>query len=226
MVYENIRPAVFLSRPNRFIAQIEIEGKQQICHVKNTGRCRELLVPNAPIFVQKSDKPERKTKYDLISVQKGTRLVNIDSSAPSRVFQEWILTKSPFPGLTKIQPEQKHGDSRFDFYLEFGGKAAFAEMKGVTLEQGGVVRFPDAPTERGVKHLNGLIQCLKEGYGAYAVFVIQMQGVRYLEPNWDTHWEFGDAMRKAAAAGVQILALDCRVTENSIVANDFVEVRL
>lgn len=232
MTYENIRRAVFLDRPNRFIAFIEIDGRREVCHVKNTGRCRELLLPGAEVFVQDvgrgfPDAPNaRKTHFDLIAVRKGKRLVNIDSAAPNRVFAELVRSGGLFRDATLLRPEVRFGASRFDFYIEAGGRRAFVEVKGVTLEEDGVARFPDAPTERGVRHLRELISCREAGYGAYAVFIIQIKGVRYMEPNWATHAAFGDALRDAARAGVQVLAVDCDVTENSIAAADTVEVRI
>ncbi|MEG1540971.1 MAG: DNA/RNA nuclease SfsA, partial [Oscillospiraceae bacterium] len=224
--YSNIRRAVFLDRPNRFIANILLEGEVQICHVKNTGRCRELLLPGAEIYVQDCPKPERKTKFDLISVRKDGRLINIDSNAPNRIFSEWVISSGLFKDLRLLRRECTHGDSRFDFYLEADRQSIFVEVKGVTLEENGVVRFPDAPTERGVKHLRGLINCVNEGLSAYIVFIIQMQDVKYFEPNIATQPEFAEALRDAKAAGVHILALDCKVTESGIYARNQVEVRL
>ena len=232
MTYENIRRAVFLDRPNRFIANIEIDGRREVCHVKNTGRCRELLVHGAEILVQDvgrgaPDAPlHRKTRYDLISVWKGARLINMDSAAPNKVFAEWVRASGLFDVVTRLRPETRFGASRFDFYVEAGGRRAFVEVKGVTLEEDGVARFPDAPTERGVRHLRELVSCVDAGYDAFAVFVVQMKGVLYMEPNWATHAAFGEALRDAARAGVRVLAVDCRVTEDSITAADAVEVRL
>jgi sugar fermentation stimulation protein A len=226
MVYSDIRRAGFLERPNRFIARIELAGREEICHVKNTGRCRELLTPRAEVLVQRRDTPGRKTKYDLISVRKGDRLINMDAAAPNRVFAEWAESSGYFRNLTLLKPEQRFGGSRFDFYLEAGGRPAYAEIKGVTLEEDGVVRFPDAPTRRGVKHLRELQACVAAGYDAYIVFIVQMKGVDYFEPNWATHPAFGEALRQAGKAGVRILALDCAVGEDSIRAADFVQVRL
>lgn len=218
--------AVFLDRPNRFIANILLDGAPAVCHVKNTGRCRELLVPGARVLVQRASKPGRRTAYDLISVWKGGRLINMDAAAPNTVFSEWLSAGGLGFDPDYMKPECKHGDSRFDFYFEHQDVRAFAEVKGVTLEDDGVVRFPDAPTERGVKHLHGLIRCLEEGYRAYAVFVIQMKGVKYFEPNRETHPEFAAVLRQAAEAGVQLITLDCQVTENSLSADMPVEVRL
>ena len=216
MVYSNIFPAVFVSRPNRFIAQVLLDGQLTICHVKNTGRCRELLVPGTQVFLQRVENPNRKTAYDLISVYKGDRLINMDAAAPNRVFAEWVAAGHFWPQVSRFQAEVTHGHSRFDFYLEGGGQKAFVEVKGVTLEQEGVVLFPDAPTERGVKHLKGLQACVAEGLSAYVVFIIQMSHVAYFTPNQATHPAFGQALREAAEAGVQVLALDCDVTETSL----------
>jgi len=216
MIYENISPAVFLRRPNRFIAHILHNGQEKICHVKNTGRCKELLIPGSDILVQRSANPQRKTEFDLISVYKGERLINMDAAAPNTVFGEFLRKGGLGAVPDVIKPECRHGNSRFDFYFELDGKAAFAEVKGVTLEDGNIARFPDAPTERGVKHLNGLIACKNEGFDAYAVFVVQMKGIDHFEPNWATHSEFGDTLRKARDAGVKILVYDCDVTETTL----------
>ena len=216
MKYENISPAVFLRRPNRFIAHILHEGQEKICHVKNTGRCRELLVPGTDILVQRAANPGRKTEFDLISVYKGDRLINMDAAAPNTVFGEFLESGGLGGIPTLVKPECRHGDSRFDFYFELNGRKAFAEVKGVTLEQDNIARFPDAPTERGIKHLNGLISCVKEGFDAYAVFVVQMKGIEFFEPNWATHSEFGLALKKAEKAGVKILVYDCDVGTDSL----------
>lgn len=226
MRYERIRQARFLRRPNRFIAQVELDGAETVCHVKNTGRCRELLVPGAEVYVQRSSNPARKTAWDLIAVRKGARLINMDAAAPNAVFGEWLRAGGPGFAPELIRPECVHGDSRFDFYLEHGGRRIFAEIKGVTLEEDGVVRFPDAPTERGTKHLRGLKACLAEGYEAWAVFVVQMRGVSRFESNRKTDPAFADALAEAAAAGVRVLALDCSVTPDSIAIADPVPVRL
>lgn len=232
MTYDNIKRAVFLDRPNRFIAHIELDGQRQVCHVKNTGRCRELLSPGVEVFVQDlgdtyHESPiSRKTRYDLIAVRKDGRLINMDSAAPNKVFAEWVRSGGLFINVDMIKPETRFGSSRFDFYIEADGRRAFVEVKGVTLEEDGVVRFPDAPTERGVKHLRELISCREAGLEAYAVFIVQMKGAKYFEPNWATHPEFGSALKAAVGAGVGILALDCDVSENSITAREFVAVRL
>ena len=212
MHYPNLERGTFLERPNRFIAHVALNGKPVVCHVKNTGRCKELLVPGAAVGIQHAPSPGRKTEWDLISVQKGERLINMDAAAPNRAFEEWAAKGGFLPGLTMLKREAVHGDSRFDLYMETADKRLFAEIKGVTLEKDGVARFPDAPTARGVKHLRGLMNCVKQGYEAWAVFVIQMRGVRYMEANRFTHPEFADAMQEARQAGVHLLALDCRVT--------------
>ena len=226
MTYRNIYTAKFLSRPNRFIAHIEIDGKPEIAHVKNTGRCKELLVENATVFVQKSDNPNRKTQYDLIGVLKGERMINMDSQIPNKVFGEWALKSGFFGSLTLIKAEKTFGSSRFDYYLETEKNKIFVEVKGVTLEEDGVVLFPDAPTERGVKHINELCSCIDAGYKAYIFFIIQMDNVKYFTPNRKTHPQFADALKKAAENGVGVYALNCKVTQDSIIADKFVEVKL
>lgn len=215
MHYGKMVSGRFLSRPNRFIAHIEIGGQVEVCHVKNTGRCRELLPAGATVWCQEASDPNRKTKYDLIAVQKGARIINMDSQAPNAAVKEWLLGG----GLGEIQdlrPETVHGDSRFDFSFTLNGQKCFLEVKGVTLENDGVCAFPDAPTERGAKHLRGLQQATQEGYGAFALFVIQMADVKYLQPNDVTDPAFGQALREAAAAGVTVLAMDCAVTPDSM----------
>ena len=226
MIYDNIYKARFISRPNRFIANIEINGQPYVAHVKNTGRCRELLVENATVFVQKADNPNRKTPYDLIGVLKGERMINMDSQIPNKVFGQWAQTGGFFGNLKLIKAEKTYGNSRFDYYLESETDKIFVEVKGVTLEEEGVVLFPDAPTERGVKHINELCQCVKDGYKAYIFFIIQMDNVKYFTPNRRTHPEFADALKTASEQGVGVYALDCKVTENSIVADKFVQVKL
>lgn len=226
MIYENILPAIFVDRPNRFIAHVELNGRLEVCHVKNTGRCRELLIPGCRVYVQHQPSPARKTAYDLIAVEKGERLLNMDANAPNQVFGEFIHAGRFLRGWSVIRPETTHGDSRFDFYLESPGHRLFAEVKGVTLEDDGVMRFPDAPTERGVKHLEGLARCVQEGYEAWAVFVIQTEDVRWMEPNRRTHPAFADAMRQAAQAGVHLLALDCHTEPDRLEIRRPVEIRL
>lgn len=226
MIYENILPAIFVDRPNRFIAHVELNGRLEVCHVKNTGRCRELLIPGCRVYVQHQPSPTRKTAYDLIAVEKGERLLNMDANAPNRIFGEYVRAGRFLRGWSVIRPEMTHGDSRFDFYLESPGHRLFAEVKGVTLEDDGVMRFPDAPTERGVKHLEGLARCVQEGYEAWAVFVIQTENVRWMEPNRRTHPAFADALRQAAQAGVHLLALDCHTEPDRLEICRPVEIRL
>lgn len=226
MIYHNIEEAVFLSRPNRFIANILIDGREEICHVKNTGRCRELLLPGATIYVEVHDDPKRKTKYSLIAVLKDEMLINMDSQAPNKLVKEWLQEKEPFGEITLLKPETTFGDSRFDFYVETKEKKIFMEVKGVTLEEDGIVRFPDAPTERGVKHILELIQAKKAGYEAYIMFVIQMKPVRYFTPNESTHKAFGEALRQAHKAGVGLLAYDCFVKPSELQIGSEVEIRL
>ena len=226
MIYENILPAVFVDRPNRFIAHVELNGRLEVCHVKNTGRCRELLIPGCRVYVQHQPSPTRKTAYDLIAVEKGERLLNMDANAPNRIFGEYVRAGRFLREWPVIRPETTHGDARFDFYLESPGHRLFAEVKGVTLEDDGVMRFPDAPTERGVKHLEGLARCVQEGYEAWAVFVIQTENVRRMEPNRRTHPAFADAMRQAAQAGVHLLALDCHTEPDRLEICRPVEIRL
>ena len=216
MRYERIETGRFLERPNRFIAYVEISGKKETVHVKNTGRCAELLIPGATVYVQKSDNPERKTQWDLIAVEKGERMVNMDSQIPNKVVEEWIRSGNLFPGATLVKPESTYGNSRFDLYIEVGERKIFMEIKGVTLEDNGVVRFPDAPTERGVKHVEELALAVKDGYEAYLFFVVQMKDVKYFAPNMKTHAAFGEAMRKAREEGVNVLAYECQVEKDSI----------
>ncbi|MEG0899082.1 MAG: DNA/RNA nuclease SfsA [Oscillospiraceae bacterium] len=226
MIYQNIEKAIFLNRPNRFIANIDINGKTEVAHVKNTGRCKELLISGSTIFVQEIISSTRKTKYDLISVYKGDKLINIDSQAPNKVFCQWVEQGHFLPEITLIKPETKFGNSRFDFYLETKSKKIFVEVKGVTLEENGIVRFPDAPTQRGVKHLNELCDAHKVGYDTYIVFVVQMSNATSFEPNDKTHAAFGDALRNAQRQGVHILALDCAVTIDGIFIENTVNVNL
>lgn len=226
MRYKETEKAIFLKRPNRFIAEVEIQGKRETVHVKNTGRCKELLIPGAEVILEKSENPNRKTKYDLICVNKQGRLINMDSQIPNRAAEEWIKEGGLFPEEVTIRPEKKYGNSRFDLYVESPVRRAFVEVKGVTLEEDNVVRFPDAPTVRGIKHVEELIHCMEEGYEAYLLFVIQMKGVKKFMPNWDTQPEFGKALIKAKKAGVRILARDCLVTEDTIEIQEEVPVDL
>lgn len=226
MKYDGILLGIFKSRPNRFIANIEVNEKIEVCHVKNTGRCKELLIDGAKVFVQKSNNPNRKTGFSLISVIKENRLINMDSQVPNKVVHEWILKGGLFNNVTLIKPESKYKNSRFDFYIEADNKKIFIEVKGVTLEDNGVVKFPDAPTERGVKHIKELCDCISEGYEAYVIFVIQMKDILYFEPNSETHKEFAEVLKYAEKSGVKILAVDCDVTEDTIEIRNFVDVRL
>ena len=216
MRYKKIHPGTFLARPNRFVAQVALAGREETCHVKNTGRCRELLVPGARVYLEESGNPGRKTKYDLVAVEKGDRLINMDAQAPNQVFGEWARAGRFVPELTLLQPEKRYGASRFDFYWEGPGRRGFVEVKGVTLEEGGHARFPDAPTQRGVKHLEELIACQGEGYEAAVCFVIQMAGMEDFAPNDATHPAFGAALRRAAGAGVRVLAMECAVTPEEL----------
>lgn len=216
MKYENIQRGNFIERPNRFIAYVDIAGRKETVHVKNTGRCRELLQPDALVYVQESDNPDRKTKWDLIGVKKEERIINMDSQIPNKVVKEWLEEGNLFENISLIRPETTYKTSRFDLYVEAGERKIFIEVKGVTLEEDGVVRFPDAPSERAVKHVEELCAAVKEGYESYVFFVIQMKHVKYFTPNMDTHPAFGAALKRAKAAGVHILAYDCIVSENSI----------
>ena len=258
MKYNRIVFGIFLKRPNRFIAHVRINGKEEICHVKNTGRCRELLVPNSTVYCAVSDNPQRKTKYDLIAVEKRvegrTLLVNMDSQAPNAAVKEWLVSgTSPFGIISYLKPEYKYGNSRFDFYLECTNvietperlatkqnnaplsptrntetifRKIFLEVKGVTLEDNGVVLFPDAPTERGVKHVRELIQCHAEGFETWILFVVQMESALYFTPNRKTHLQFADALCEAKNAGVQLLAYTCKVTPYEMKIDKPIEIRL
>ena len=215
MTYANMVPGTFLARPNRFIARVEIGGEVQVVHVKNTGRCRELLPAGAKVWCQKSDNPARKTQYDLITVEKGSRLINMDSQAPNAAAMEWLLRGGLGP-VENLRPETVHGDSRFDFSFTLAGKPCLLEVKGVTLEENGVCAFPDAPTLRGAKHLRGLTEAARQGWGAYVLFVIQMENIRFLHPNDRTDPDFGAALREAAAQGVQVLARACHIAPDTM----------
>ncbi len=225
MEYGKMVSGTFLARPNRFIAHIMIDGNTEVCHVKNTGRCRELLPAGAKVWCLDAQSPTRKTRYDLIAVEKGNRLINMDSQAPNAAAKEWLLSGG-LGEIKDLRPEHTHGESRFDFSFTKDGKPCFLEVKGVTLETDGICAFPDAPTARGVKHLKELKRLCADGYGAYVLFVIQMSNVQYLHPNDATDPAFGAALREAAAAGVKILAVDCTVTPDSMALGNPVEVRL
>ena len=229
MHYNNTIKATFHSRPNRFIANVYINNQLEIVHVKNTGRCKELLFPGAQVILEKSDNPDRKTKYDLVGVCKeGIGLINMDSQAPNKVVWEWLTandnkTTTPFKNITHIKPECTFGSSRMDFYFEYDGRKAFMEVKGVTLERGGIGYFPDAPTERGIKHLNELISAVQQGYEAYLAFVIQIPGVKVVYPNVDKHKAFADAYEKAYQSGVKVLFLQCGITEDELWIENYSE---
>ncbi len=224
MEYGKVLPGVFLARPNRFVAHVEIGGQKQVCHVKNTGRCRELLIPGAPVYLEESENPVRKTKYDLIAVEKGALLINMDSQAPNKAAAE-VLPRL-LPGLTLLRPETVYGSSRFDFYAEAAGERWFVEVKGVTLEENGAARFPDAPTQRGAKHLRELCRCMDEGRRAAVLFLIQMKGPKTFQSNDATDPDFAEALREAARRGVEVWALDCLVTPHSMTADQPVKVLL
>lgn len=220
MKYKEIIEGIFLERPNRFIANVLINGKEEIVHVKNTGRCKELLIRGTRVYLSVSDNPSRKTKYDLIAVEKvvddESILINMDSQIPNDVAYEWLKKGELFGKSAKIKREVKYKNSRFDFYIENEDKKAFLEVKGVTLESKGIARFPDAPTQRGIKHINELISSLEEGYCGYILFVIQMEKVNLFEPNIETHMAFADALNNAQKKGVNIIAMNCIVTPDSI----------
>ena len=229
MKYGQIEKAYFESRPNRFIAYVDRLSQQEKVHVKNTGRCRELLLPGAEVYLARGSedkKEERKTKYDLVAVKKGKRIINMDSQAPNQAVYEWLLEKKLFPDLVSVRPETTYGDSRFDFYVETQDEKIFLEVKGVTLERDGVVLFPDAPSERAVKHVKELITAARNGFGAYLIFVIQMQDVQYFMPNEETQPEFAEVLREARREGVKILAYDCQVTPQSMEIRKPVPVKL
>ena len=226
MKTENIKEGIFISRQNRFCATVTVDGKSEIVHVKNTGRLKELLFEGAQVLLSESDNPQRKTRFDLVAVKKGERLVSIDSQAANSIAREWLEKSLFFGDDAVIFREVSFGNSRFDFYIEAQGRKIFLEVKGCTLERNGVALFPDAPTERGVKHVNELCECKKCGYEAYILFIIQMQGVKYFSPNDETHKAFGDALRRAKSEGVTIIALDCEVSKSEVCAKNFVEVKL
>lgn len=224
MNYTNIVKGFFINRPNRFIAHVSINGAAEVCHVKNTGRCKELLTENAVVYLQQSDNPARKTKYDLIAVEKGNLLINMDSTAPNKAAAEYL--RKLFGENALIRPEKTYGSSRIDFYVEAKGEKWLIEVKGVTLEENGHAFFPDAPTERGVKHINELRKAVKEGFKACILFIVQMKGITAFSPNDKTHPEFGAALRKAERDGVKIKAVDCIVTPDTVIADSEVKVVL
>jgi len=226
MIYNNIYKGTFKSRPNRFIAEVEIDGKIEVCHVKNTGRCKELLIPGVAVYANYVDSPSRATKYDLVAVEKGDLLINMDSYAPNVAFGEYLRQGKFLENITLIKPEAKYGASRFDFYIETKDSKAFIEVKGVTLEENGIAMFPDAPTERGIKHLNELATCIADGYDAYVIFVIQMKGVTYFTPNYKTHAAFGEILGKVMSKGVNAMAFDCTVSAEKMAINQQIPIKL
>lgn len=231
MKYGKVVTGEFVSRPNRFIAYVNVDGKTETVHVKNTGRCRELLVPKCKVYLEVSSNPSRKTKYDLIAVEKKREtlsplLINMDSQSPNAVAEEWLKKGGLFSKSAVIRREVTHGGSRFDFYIEDGERRAFLEVKGVTLEENGVALFPDAPTERGIKHIHELMDCVKQGYEAYLLFVVQMKGVYVVRPNDKTHKAFGDALRLAVNSGVKVLAVDCVVTADTLTVGENVKTEM
>lgn len=226
MRYDNIIKASFIDRPNRFICHCNIDGISETVHVKNTGRCKELLVEGATVYLERSDNPNRKTQYDLISVEKENMLINMDSQAPNKAAMEWLEAGGYISNPTLIRPETKYGNSRFDFYMESDSEKAFVEVKGVTLEKGGVAMFPDAPTQRGTKHINELISAKREGFRTAVLFVIQMKGCNLFTPNIETDRAFADALKSAKEKGVEILAMDCLITPESMTVDRPIEIKL
>lgn len=226
MKYKKIVEARFVNRPNRFIANVELNGELTNVHVKNTGRCRELLIPGVSVILEESDNLSRKTKYDLVCVKKAGRWINMDSQLPNKAAAQWLREGGFFEEEIQVFTERKYGNSRFDLYIESKKRKAFMEVKGVTLEENGIARFPDAPTERGIKHLKELIRCMEDGYEAYVLFVIQMKGISSFEPNRERHWEFAEVLCEAAEKGVHVLAYDCEVTEDEMIISNPVPVHL
>ena len=226
MKYNKTVKAVFLERPNRFVAKVNLDGEEIYCHVKNTGRCRELLVPGAQVWLEDSENPNRKYRYSLVTVRKGDRLVNMDSQAPNKAVGEWLKNAGLFDDIRVLKAESRYGTSRFDFYCEYEDKKAYIEVKGVTLENDNIVSFPDAPTERGARHVSELIECIKDGYEAYIIFVVQMKNVLHFEPNAVNDPAFAEALKRAEKEGVNIIAVDCSVSETEMVIEDFVSVKI
>lgn len=226
MRYENVSTAIFLERPNRFIAYVKQGEEVLCCHVKNTGRCKELLRPGAVVYLSENDKPQRKTRYDLIGVEKGDVLFNIDAQAPNQLVLEWLKRGGLYKTPTFIRPEKTYGKSRMDFYVEDAKRKAFIEVKGVTLEQDGIAAFPDAPTERGLKHIFHLQRAREEGYEAYLIFILQFRKAKWFRPHDEMHEAFGTALRQAQQKGVRVLAYDCHVKADEILWGDEVLVKL
>lgn len=226
MQYNNMKTGIFIERPNRFIAYVMIEGKLEKCHVKNTGRCKELLIEGVEVYVECHNDPKRKTQFSLIGVKKGNTLINMDSQAPNKVVMEWLKAGNLYPNPTFLKGEKTYGQSRFDFYMEQLDRKCYIEVKGVTLEENGVAMFPDAPTERGVKHILELCKCIEDGYEAYIIFVIQMKGIKEFRPNTIRQPEFHQALIEANKKGVKILAYDCIVTKNSLIIDQEIPISL
>lgn len=226
MIYKCIKEGIFFFRPNRFIANVMVDGEMVLAHVKNTGRCKELLIQGATVFLQHHEKASRGTCWSLIGVRKMERLINIDSQAPNKVIHEWLIKEGLEGRIETIKPEFTYGESRIDFFVKTNTSKCLIEVKGVTLEENGVALFPDAPTERGIKHILELCKSLEDGYKAYIIFVIQMEGVSHFTPNVKTHKEFAEALAYAKEKGVQILALDCKVGADYISISNQVEILL
>lgn len=226
MIYDNLCEAEFIERLNRFVAAVKFNGQKVMCHVRNTGRLKELLVPGVKVYIEESGNPARKYRYTLVQVQKGEQIVNIDSQAPNKMAAQWAADSGYFGEKPVVRPERTFGSSRFDLYIECGKRRIFMEVKGVTLERDGIAYFPDAPTERGIKHLNELAECVSAGYEAYILFVIQMKGISEFRPNDTAHPEFGAALRHAAEAGVKVLAYDCELRGKEVCIDMPVPVQL
>lgn len=226
MKYNKTTEATFVERPNRFVAKVNLNGEEIYCHVKNTGRCKELLVPGATVWLEDSENPARKYRYSLVTVKKGKRLVNMDSQAPNKAVGEWLSGGGLFRNIHLLKPESKYGSSRFDFYCEYEDKKAYIEVKGVTLENDNAVSFPDAPTERGARHVKELSECIKDGFEAYIIFVVQMKDVSHFEANAVNDPVFASALKDAANKGVKILAVDCFISEKEMKIEDFVRVKI
>ncbi len=231
MKYDKVVKGKFIERPNRFIAKVDINGQTETVHVKNTGRCKELLIPECTVYLSESGNTARKTKYDLIAVEKLRKnssplLINMDSQAPNHAVEEWLKKGNLFSTHANIKREVRYENSRFDFFISDGERKAFLEVKGVTLEENDIALFPDAPTERGIKHINELIKCIADGYEAYVLFVIQMKEIIGFSPNYKAHAEFGKVLREAQKSGVNIIAVDCKITSGSIGIDEYVPVKL
>ena len=226
MTYREITEGIFIDRPNRFIAHVQIDGDIKVCHVKNTGRCKELLTSGVRVILSREKSTNRKTEYDLVAVYKGDKLINMDSQAPCAVFGEWLKECDFFGRIDLVRPETTYESSRFDFYLEAEGRKIFAEIKGVTLERDGVLLFPDAPTVRGRKHLRELAHAAKNGYDAYVFFIIQMNDCKYFTPNKNTDPDFANALKEVATEGVRVCALKCDVMLDGLKITEFVPVIL